>query len=141
MGHTVVALANLHPRPAAPNELDSFCFQTVGHQLLDLYPQCTNLPLYRLAFDGHSISRDLGYSPTEGVPLLAVKQQPYRRVQGHSMLCHAPAHTEHHPKHHSGAEVEGIAHNTIRVLLLQLSEATAVCKRRRVCTQVTRSKI
>ena len=37
-GHELVALANLHPHEAAPDELDSFCFQTVGHQLLGLLP-------------------------------------------------------------------------------------------------------
>mgnify|MGYP001807172373 CR=1 FL=1 len=29
-GHDVVALANLLPEESAPDELDSFCFQTVG---------------------------------------------------------------------------------------------------------------
>ena len=29
-GHDIVALANLLPKEAASDELDSFCFQTVG---------------------------------------------------------------------------------------------------------------
>lgn len=65
-GHEVVALANLHPHETAPDELDSFCFQTVGHQLLDVYPACTGLPLYRLRFDGNSIQQDLTYTKCEG---------------------------------------------------------------------------
>jgi diphthine-ammonia ligase len=65
-GHEVVALANLHPEKGAPDELDSFCFQTVGHSMVDLYPSCTGLPLYRLQFTGNSTNRELSYSESDG---------------------------------------------------------------------------
>jgi len=65
-GHEVVALANLQPYPDAGDELDSFCFQTVGHQLLDVYAACTGLPLYRLRFHGRSENRELAYAACEG---------------------------------------------------------------------------
>jgi diphthine-ammonia ligase len=65
-GHEVVALANLMPHEGAPDELDSYCFQTVGHQMLPLYPQCTGLPLYRMFFHGVSLQRELQYEKCEG---------------------------------------------------------------------------
>ena len=65
-GHEVVALANLQPYPDASDELDSHCFQTVGHQALELYPACTGLPLYRLRFHGRSHNRELAYAVCEG---------------------------------------------------------------------------
>lgn len=64
--HEVVALANLHPRASGEHELDSYCFQTVGHNILHLYPQCFGLPLYRRVFTGVSHQRGLDYTATEG---------------------------------------------------------------------------
>jgi diphthine-ammonia ligase len=64
-GHEIVALANLHPHDDAPDELDSFCFQTVGHKVLDLYPSCIGLPLYRMKFNGNSTNRELSYTASE----------------------------------------------------------------------------
>lgn len=50
----VVALANLLPVKANINELDSYMYQTVGHQLVASYAQCTNLPLFRRHIKGSS---------------------------------------------------------------------------------------
>jgi diphthine-ammonia ligase len=65
-GHELVALANLFPEEALPDDLDSYCFQTVGHQILPLYTQCMNVPLYRKTFQGLSCARDLQYTETNG---------------------------------------------------------------------------
>ncbi|EFJ40149.1 hypothetical protein VOLCADRAFT_32944, partial [Volvox carteri f. nagariensis] len=65
-GHDVVALANLLPEESAPDELDSFCFQTVGHQLIGAYAACMGIPLFRKRISGTSSVQDLGYTPTEG---------------------------------------------------------------------------
>lgn len=65
-GHEIVALANLYPAAGRGDELDSFCFQTVGHQIIEHYADCTGLPLFRLRFDGHSPSRGMQYQVTEG---------------------------------------------------------------------------
>ncbi|EDO19339.1 hypothetical protein Kpol_1036p86 [Vanderwaltozyma polyspora DSM 70294] len=46
-GHELVALANLHPEDTNEQELDSFMFQTVGHDVVSYYDQCTGLPLFR----------------------------------------------------------------------------------------------
>lgn len=54
-GHEVVALANLCPAAGAPDELDSFMFQTVGHQLVAAFAACAGLPLFRRRIGGASI--------------------------------------------------------------------------------------
>jgi len=51
-GHEVVALANLLPPDPAVDELDSYMYQTVGHQLVEAYAACTGLPLYRRRIEG-----------------------------------------------------------------------------------------
>ncbi|EDV29840.1 uncharacterized protein TRIADDRAFT_49818 [Trichoplax adhaerens] len=62
-GHQIVALANLYP-DGSQDELDSYMFQTVGHQAIHLYADAMNLPLYRHPLKGSSIATDRYYSPT-----------------------------------------------------------------------------
>ncbi|KAJ7991161.1 hypothetical protein DPEC_G00294380 [Dallia pectoralis] len=63
-GHSIVALANL--RPANTDELDSYMYQTVGHQAIDLYAEAMDLPLYRRTIQGSSLKVGRDYSQTEG---------------------------------------------------------------------------
>ncbi|XP_026195846.1 diphthine--ammonia ligase [Anabas testudineus] len=63
-GHQLVALANL--RPAHTDELDSYMYQTVGHQAIDLYAEAMDLPLYRRTIQGSSLDTSRSYSETEG---------------------------------------------------------------------------
>ncbi|XP_066523739.1 diphthine--ammonia ligase isoform X2 [Hoplias malabaricus] len=63
-GHTIVALANL--RPAKVDELDSYMYQTVGHQAIDMYAEAMDLPLYRRTIEGSSLETGRDYSQTEG---------------------------------------------------------------------------
>lgn len=59
-GHRLVALANLHPPLPPPasapgaegSDLNSFMYQTVGHEVIPLYAEATGLPLYRRAIAG-----------------------------------------------------------------------------------------
>ncbi|XP_060790586.1 diphthine--ammonia ligase isoform X3 [Neoarius graeffei] len=60
-GHTIVALANL--RPAHTDELDSYMYQTVGHQAIELYAEAMDLPLYRRTIEGSSVDTSREYSP------------------------------------------------------------------------------
>ncbi|KAJ3190557.1 ATP binding domain 4, partial [Irineochytrium annulatum] len=55
-GHKIVALANLRP-PAAGNkdEIDSFMYQTVGHDAIHLFQECMGLPLFRREIAGKSV--------------------------------------------------------------------------------------
>ncbi|KAM4054818.1 diphthamide synthase domain-containing protein [Hirsutella rhossiliensis] len=46
LGHGVVALANLYPT-TGDEDLNSFMYQTVGHEVVPLYATATGIPLYR----------------------------------------------------------------------------------------------
>ena len=46
-GHEVVALGNLLPALDSTDELDSYMYQTVGHQVVVAYAACAGLPLFR----------------------------------------------------------------------------------------------
>ncbi|MEE6518139.1 hypothetical protein FKM82_028905 [Ascaphus truei] len=67
-GHEIVALANLRPPENAvgADELDSYMYQTVGHQALDLYAEAMGLPLYRATLQGTSLDTGRVYTPREG---------------------------------------------------------------------------
>jgi diphthine-ammonia ligase len=85
LGHRVVCLANLHPAPpaaagdagdaAAPEELDSFMFQTVGHTTIGAVAECMGLPLVRRATAGHSAHRGLHY-PADAAAAAAAGAAP-----------------------------------------------------------------
>lgn len=65
-GHQLVALANLHPKDTNIDELDSFMFQTVGHDVINSYSECLgDIPLYRRAIEGTSENVHLEYTPTK----------------------------------------------------------------------------
>ncbi|KAL8159664.1 hypothetical protein V2J09_001201 [Rumex salicifolius] len=53
-GHEIVALANLLPADDAVDELDSYMYQTVGHQIVVSYAKCMGLPLFRRRLQGTS---------------------------------------------------------------------------------------
>lgn len=64
-GHELVALANLHPIDKSQQELDSFMFQTVGHDIVPYYAKCTGLPLFRKEIQPFgSKNVELNYTPT-----------------------------------------------------------------------------
>ncbi|KAK9959324.1 hypothetical protein ABG768_009454 [Culter alburnus] len=66
-GHSIVALANLRPAAhAVSDELDSYMYQTVGHQAVDLFAEAMDLPLYRRTIKGSSLQTGREYSQTEG---------------------------------------------------------------------------
>ncbi len=46
-GHDLIALGNLCPALDSTDELDSYMYQTVGHQVVAAYAACANLPLFR----------------------------------------------------------------------------------------------
>ena len=60
-GHRVVALGNLLPRDVRVEELDSHCFQTVGHNAVEAYGELTGLPLFRRRLRGDSRHTDMTY--------------------------------------------------------------------------------
>ncbi|OTA94415.1 hypothetical protein M434DRAFT_49316, partial [Hypoxylon sp. CO27-5] len=66
-GHRVVALANLHP-PLREDEADlnSFMYQTVGHQVVPLYAKATGLPLFRQPILGTAVDSGISYRDPDG---------------------------------------------------------------------------
>lgn len=48
------------------DELDSYMYQTVGHQAIDLYADAMDLPLYRRTIQGSSLDTSKNYSKTDG---------------------------------------------------------------------------
>lgn len=60
-GHEIVCLANLHPQNEKIQEMDSFCFQTIGHNVVEYIAEAMELPLVRLSTDFVSTSRELHY--------------------------------------------------------------------------------
>ena len=53
-GHEVIALGNLLPEDDATQELDSYMYQTVGHQMVAAIATCAGLPLFRRRLSGSS---------------------------------------------------------------------------------------
>lgn len=61
-GHELVALINLYPADQKKDELDSYMYQTVGHQLIHYYSDAMELPLFRKAIKGKPINVELEYN-------------------------------------------------------------------------------
>jgi len=79
-GHEIVALVNLRPPNSLSiqnethsanshddicQELDSYMYQSVGNELIELYAQAAELPLYRATITGKVLNQNLDYEPTE----------------------------------------------------------------------------
>ncbi len=76
-GHELVALANLHPKKDIGkndlhkititilffllDELDSYMYQSVGHEIIDLFAKAMELPLYRAEIKGDAQTKDKEY--------------------------------------------------------------------------------
>ncbi len=102
-GHTVVALANLHPRRPSTNVLDggdegedinSFMYQTVGHSVIPLYSECLGIPLYRKEITGSAIQTGRYYDPSriqdsldETEDLIPLLQEVLRKHPEANALC------------------------------------------------------
>ena len=66
-GHKIVALANIFPAAEEGDELDSFMYQTVGHDAITSISQCMELPMFRRPIlRGRSLLTEIEYQKTEG---------------------------------------------------------------------------
>ncbi|KAJ1559495.1 hypothetical protein HK405_010427, partial [Cladochytrium tenue] len=63
-GHEIVALANLHPPDGGRDELDSYMYQTVGHDAVSLLGECAELPMVRRAITGGARATGPDYDAT-----------------------------------------------------------------------------
>ncbi|KAE8212829.1 hypothetical protein CF327_g3565 [Tilletia walkeri] len=59
-GHELVALATLAP-PTGKDEIDSYMYQTVGHDGVHLVAQALGVPLYRRSITGQPLNQDMQY--------------------------------------------------------------------------------
>ncbi|TNN44988.1 Diphthine--ammonia ligase [Liparis tanakae] len=67
------------------DELDSYMYQTVGHQAIHLQAEAMELPLYRRTIRGCSLNTSRNYSVTEGdevedLPTACVFNRGQRRL-------------------------------------------------------------
>ncbi|KRT83502.1 hypothetical protein AMK59_3151, partial [Oryctes borbonicus] len=62
-GHEIIALANL--KPHAKTEIDSYMYQSVGYEAIDLIAEAMDLPLFRSDTFGRSHQQGKTYEPTE----------------------------------------------------------------------------
>ena len=63
-GHQIIAMASLLPPASTEDEIDSHCFQTIGHQLLPSLAACIPLPLHTRRTAGRALQTALQYTPT-----------------------------------------------------------------------------
>lgn len=63
-GHELVALATLSP-PAGTDELDSYMYQTVGHDAVAAVAAAMDVPLYRHTITGHPLNQEAVYGARE----------------------------------------------------------------------------
>lgn len=63
-GHEIVALANLFPTDGR-EELDSYMYQSVGHDAIESLAKCFDLPLFRRPIRGTPKNIEYAYVPTE----------------------------------------------------------------------------
>ncbi|KAL5249632.1 hypothetical protein ACHWQZ_G018480 [Mnemiopsis leidyi] len=63
-GHDIVALAHLHP-PPQQDELDSYMYQTVGHNVVGCLSKTLGVRLFAREISGLPIAQELGYKKTE----------------------------------------------------------------------------
>ncbi|KAG5363310.1 Diphthine--ammonia ligase [Yarrowia sp. B02] len=61
--HDLVALANLHPPKLETHEMDSYMYQTVGHNVVAQYSDLLGVPLYRQPINGSAVTQKLDYAP------------------------------------------------------------------------------
>jgi len=85
-GHKVIALGNLYPPAPSPNprinddmsqgregaeaehDLNSFMYQTVGHNVIPLYEKALGIPLYRQQIIGGAVQTGTSYSHSDALP-------------------------------------------------------------------------
>jgi diphthine-ammonia ligase len=69
-GHQIVAMINLRPPEyekdeKSVHELDSYMYQSVGAEIIDMYAEAMDLPLYRASIVGKVLNKNLEYEPSE----------------------------------------------------------------------------
>ncbi|KAI8632543.1 adenine nucleotide alpha hydrolases-like protein [Xylariaceae sp. FL1651] len=124
---------NSHARNESETDLNSFMYQTVGHQIIPLYAQVTGLPLYRQPIVGTAVHHGLSYqNPRHGQQSLAAPSSLVLRpstdypslAAGNLQGCDElqAAEKEHEPEDETESLVP-----LLRVILETHPEANALC--------------
>ncbi|KAF2970192.1 hypothetical protein GQX73_g3337 [Xylaria multiplex] len=161
-GHRVVALANLypsvavgeanpdaqqHPTQAEPGtgdihvgrdddetDLNSFMYQTVGHQIIPLYARATGLPLHRQPIVGTAVHHGLSYeNPRHGSQRLVASNgetlkpsDDHLAPATHDLQGYNKRETDDENKHEPEDETESLV-PLLRAVLKAHPEANALC--------------
>ncbi|KAI0540734.1 hypothetical protein GGR58DRAFT_105319 [Xylaria digitata] len=161
-GHRVVALANLypsvtigeanpdaqqHPTQTEPGtsdihvgrdddetDLNSFMYQTVGHQIIPLYARATGLPLHRQPIVGTAVHHGLSYeNPRHGSQRLVASNGETLKPSGdhlapttHDLQGYNKRETDDEKKHEPEDETESLV-PLLRAVLKAHPEANALC--------------
>lgn len=88
VGHEIVALAHLNPPPHT-EELDSYMYQTVGHNVVQHVGRALGVPLYSREIAGSPVTLDLGYeaTPQDEVEDLYLLLQEVQAATGCTAVC------------------------------------------------------
>src|SRR5690625_3224542 len=90
-GHQLVALANL--RPQQSGETDSYMYQTVGQDVIRLYSDALQVPLFQRAISGKPIHQEIDYQePVDGDEVEDLYQlllEAQQQVQFEAISCGA----------------------------------------------------
>uniref|UniRef100_T1JCC9 Diphthine--ammonia ligase n=1 Tax=Strigamia maritima TaxID=126957 RepID=T1JCC9_STRMM len=62
-GHEIVALGNIKPTPGT-DEMDSYMYQSVGHEVIALYAEALDLPLFQRETKGQTVNSTQTYEPS-----------------------------------------------------------------------------
>ncbi|CBQ69413.1 conserved hypothetical protein [Sporisorium reilianum SRZ2] len=92
-GHELVALATLAP-PGSKDELDSYMYQTVGHDAVHLVAEAMQLPLYRRIIKGTAINQRAEYGSRAAASSSSTPEQQDETEDLYHLLMDVKA---HHP--------------------------------------------
>jgi diphthine-ammonia ligase len=94
-GHNLIAAASLRP-PEGIEELDSFLYQSVGQEVIQLIADALDVPLYRGTINGSAIQQSLQYGSNESVEVQGDETEDlyklllHVKVRMHALLCPLP---------------------------------------------------
>jgi diphthine-ammonia ligase len=64
-GHQIAVLVNIYPAVEDTEEMDSFMYQTVGHEAIQAYSDAMGLPLYRAPTKGQAVTQTMEYTENQ----------------------------------------------------------------------------
>lgn len=94
-GHELVAVANLEPADSSLEDLDSWCFQTVGHGAIAAIADCLELPLFRSKIRGGLVNSQLAYTESKDDEVELFFTQLFMLLGGRHVRAHLESENGH----------------------------------------------